>query len=327
VSRQRVGRQRGQVIVIFGLGLLVILLTVGLVVDGGTAFLERRAGQNSADLGAMAGTKIVADAYVRSTFATRGGVQAAIAASMADNGCGTGGAVPCTWKARFMGSGQADLGPVVAGDGGAIAGSGIIGVRVDVDRRPRTYFLGLIGQSSWRVDTTATALTIKPAVAPAGQLLPIAIRRDPNAPFQAGQVYDVARDKVAPTGFAWLSWSGSKDPNRLHASLCTPDNPTVSIGASMRRGPIAASPADISCFARWIQSRATVLIPTYTKETMSGYQIDGVAAFIITSTGLPTHQDFRAYFVGTYPYPTLPGSGGESPPSKTDSLYYLGLVR
>ena len=317
---------RGQIVVIFGLGLLVILLTVGLVVDGGTAFLERRTGQNAADLAAMAGTKVVADAYVRSTFATRGSVHAAVAASLSDNGCATGGAIPCTWKARFMGSGQADLGPVVAGDGGSIAGSGIIGVRVDVDRRPRTYFLGLIGQSSWQVDTTATALTMRPAIAPAGQLLPIAIRRDPNAPFQAGQVYDVARDKVAPTGFAWLSWKGSKDPNQLHASLCAPDNPSLSIGASVRRGPIAASPADISCFSRWINSKATVLIPTYTKETMSGYTVDGVAAFIITSTGLPTHEDFRAYFIGTFPYPTLPGSGGESPPSKTDSLYYLGLV-
>lgn len=323
-------RASGQVIVMFGLGLLVILLTVGLVVDGGTAFLDRRDGQNAADLAAVAGTKVIADAYMKDTRASRGAVHQAMSRAMQDNGCGPGGAVPCTWTARFIGAGQMDLGLVKSGDGGSLSGSSpaILGVRVDVSRRPRTYFLGLIGQSSWKVDTTATALTVKPTVAPAGQLLPIALKQ-PDVPFQAGQVYDVTAGKATPGGFTWLSWQGSPSSGVLHASLCAPDNQAITVGSSVDVGPVSAQPEDFDCFARWISSRATVLIPIYDKPSKdySKVHVTGVAAFVIVSTGLPTHDDFRAYFVGSSAYPTLPAGAGNRPPDKLDSLYYLGLVR
>ncbi|MBD0324712.1 MAG: hypothetical protein ICV72_15210, partial [Aldersonia sp.] len=57
--------ERGQVAVIFAGGLVTLLLATGLVLDGGIAFLSRREAQNVADLAAMAGTKTVADHYVK----------------------------------------------------------------------------------------------------------------------------------------------------------------------------------------------------------------------------------------------------------------------
>jgi hypothetical protein len=255
-------------------------------------------------------------------------VYAAISASMARNGCDPAGATACLWQARFVGRGQKDLGAVVAGDSVGIRGSAILGVRVDVTRRPRTYFLGLIGQSSWKVETTATALATRPRQAPAGQLLPIALR-EPDVPFQAGQVYDVTAGKITPGGFVWLSWSGSNDGGMLKASVCNPNNSAFSMGASISAGPVAASSSDLTCVTDWIKSKSTVLIPIFAKDITdklpSTYKIERLAAFVITDH--PKVDELRVYFVGSYGYPSASAGSGDDPPSDTDSLYYIGLVR
>ena len=48
-------RERGQILVIFVLALVAIIAGVGLVIDGGFAFAQRRSEQNAADLAAFAG--------------------------------------------------------------------------------------------------------------------------------------------------------------------------------------------------------------------------------------------------------------------------------
>ncbi len=50
----------GQILVIFGVALVVIVAMVGLILDGGSAFAQRRSQQNASDLAAMAG----ANAYM-----------------------------------------------------------------------------------------------------------------------------------------------------------------------------------------------------------------------------------------------------------------------
>ncbi len=60
-------RAEGQILVLFAGGLAVFLILIGLVIDGGMAFLSRRDAQNTADLAALAGTKVVADLYVKGT--------------------------------------------------------------------------------------------------------------------------------------------------------------------------------------------------------------------------------------------------------------------
>jgi len=51
----------GQMIVLFAGALTAIILIVGLVIDGGNAFAQRRGVQNSSDFGALAGARIVAE--------------------------------------------------------------------------------------------------------------------------------------------------------------------------------------------------------------------------------------------------------------------------
>ena len=65
-ARRPATAERGQILVLFTLGLVAMISMVGLVLDGGDAFAQRRDQQNAADLGALAG----ANAYMN----TRGSV-------------------------------------------------------------------------------------------------------------------------------------------------------------------------------------------------------------------------------------------------------------
>ena len=62
-------RERGQILVLFALSAIALIAMVGLVLDGGGAFAQRREEQNGADLAALAG----ANAYMNTpgTPATR----------------------------------------------------------------------------------------------------------------------------------------------------------------------------------------------------------------------------------------------------------------
>src|SRR3954451_23408663 len=60
MSNQRAGA-RGQVVTLFALAGVAIILSVGLVVDGGVALAQRRASQNASDFAALAGARIVAE--------------------------------------------------------------------------------------------------------------------------------------------------------------------------------------------------------------------------------------------------------------------------
>ena len=53
-------RERGQILVLFALSAVVMIAMVGLVLDGGDTYAQRRDEQNGADLAAMAG----ANAYM-----------------------------------------------------------------------------------------------------------------------------------------------------------------------------------------------------------------------------------------------------------------------
>ena len=60
--RTRREGERGQLLVLFTIAIVVIIGMLGLVLDGGSAFAQRRDEQNVADLAAVAG----ADAYLTS---------------------------------------------------------------------------------------------------------------------------------------------------------------------------------------------------------------------------------------------------------------------
>jgi hypothetical protein len=120
-------------LVIFALSFVGIVAMLGLVIDGGAAFAFRRDAQNAADLAALAGANDFLSHHdiVESVAAAR-----TVAAS---NGFahGSGGVIVDVL--------------VTPGNGTT--------VRVDITAPHQNYFSGIIGQPTWMVGATATALT------------------------------------------------------------------------------------------------------------------------------------------------------------------------
>src|SRR5258705_8109080 len=87
--------QRGQMVVMFAISLVVIVLAVGLVIDGGNALAQRRGSQNAADFAALAGARIVAE-YIGGDVTN--GTDANVQASM-NNSFAANAATPSTYGA------------------------------------------------------------------------------------------------------------------------------------------------------------------------------------------------------------------------------------
>jgi Flp pilus assembly protein TadG len=139
LTRDQRPREQGQALVVFVLALVAIIAVTGLVLDGGSAFSQRRQEQNVADLAVMGAAIAHANTpgdYFARQFAgvTRGHEVAA------DNGYVTG----------------------VASTNVAVAsvpiGSSGVRYTVTVTRPHRNNFAGLLGQPSWNVSATATAV-------------------------------------------------------------------------------------------------------------------------------------------------------------------------
>lgn len=358
------GSVRGQILVIVAGGLIGILAIVAFALEGGTLVLNRRDAQNSADLSAIAGARLVALNYTDGGR-TQAQVHTALTGSLNLNDCPS--SAPCTWEATFVGAGLASLGPV-ANTSSALP-SGALGVRVGVTRTPGAIVGRVLGFTTWQVSTEATAISAKPSSFPSGTLLPIALcgwgqtgvndcLQASNSPanlidFTPGQIYDITDGKDAPGGFGWLSWDGSNSAPALSDSICNPNNISFSLDSPYDSpgsygGYIGTNPATgetwfpvdpgksnssavRACLDGWINSGATVLIPVYDIVTGNGnnaaYHITGVAAFVLTSRAQPAVDNIQGYFVEYYPYTDVPGGLGTQPPDPSDTTFFLGLVK
>lgn len=133
-------REGGQILVIFALALIVIIGMVGLILDTGSAFAQRRGEQNAADLAALAG----ANAYMNTTapVAVRvAAAQAAALASAAKNGYtdGVNGASVPLPTVTLLQSGAS--------------------VRVSITAPHANTFSRVYGANSWDVSVEAAAIT------------------------------------------------------------------------------------------------------------------------------------------------------------------------
>ena len=122
------GRERGQIIVLFAISIAVVIAMVGLVIDGGAVYAQRRDQQSAADLAALAG----ADALLN-------GKTQAEATTVARG------------VAQSNGFGYADPGVSVS----VTFPPGL--VQVDIGAPHQNYFAGIAGQPIWQVSTTAQA--------------------------------------------------------------------------------------------------------------------------------------------------------------------------
>lgn len=135
-TARRTRANDGQIIVIFALGLVAMIAMVGLVLDGGSTYAQRRSQQNASDLAALAGANEfmlsgdkTASALVAQTIATKNGY-------VHDPTANT------TVAVSFVGNDAR--------------------VQVDISAPHRNNFTGVVGITEWQVSTTATVETGPP---------------------------------------------------------------------------------------------------------------------------------------------------------------------
>jgi hypothetical protein len=139
IRRDRPGRgEQGQMLVMFVVAIFVVVGVVGLVLDGGSAFAQRRSEQNVADLSSMAG----AYAYLSATgtVAARSAIADAAARQIATANGYTHGVGGTSVAVSF---------PNANANG--------TDVKVDLTGAHRNNFAAILGMSTWNVSVTATA--------------------------------------------------------------------------------------------------------------------------------------------------------------------------
>lgn len=218
--------ERGQALVLFAGALIVIILGVGLVIDGGNALAQRRASQNASDLAALAGARIIAQKISGDLVnGSDANVAAAIDATIASNG-----GAPIVYGDQSTGPD----GPEYVNANGARTGwvrgglipANTVGVKLSSTRSWNTYFLGVAGMGSWSASAEATARGGYAAGGPPGDVFPAAVAEaffngktpcgdadmstNPNDPCYPQQLTPGTLN--VPGGFGWLKF-GCEGPN------------------------------------------------------------------------------------------------------------------
>ena len=142
MDTHRPTRERGQILVLFALALVAIVGMVGLVLDSGGAFAQRRNEQNAADVAALAAAN---DLIVNQGDADWVGTARSIASQ---NGYTDGVNGASVQVSCVNCPGQA----LVAGVDG-------VQVTVDITAPHTNNFAGVLGMPTWEVSTTATSKT------------------------------------------------------------------------------------------------------------------------------------------------------------------------
>jgi Flp pilus assembly protein TadG len=149
IRGRRRERERGQILVLFTLAAVVIIAMVGLVLDGGDTFAQRRLEQNAADLASVAGANAYINTYqttpgtttVKKAAATTAAQNAAVAAATRNGFTEATDRTNVNVNVEYLSS----------------------GVRVSVGvRRPHANNFARIppiGQAEWDVSVTAAAET------------------------------------------------------------------------------------------------------------------------------------------------------------------------
>jgi Flp pilus assembly protein TadG len=133
-------RERGQILVIFVISVVALIGMVGLVLDGGSAFAQRRDQQNVADLAAVAGATAFLNASGDVASKTIAAEAAARSIATA-NGYTADDAQGLEVDVAVSYANLADT------------------VQVDVTKPHRNNFAGVMGMTEWPVSVTATALS------------------------------------------------------------------------------------------------------------------------------------------------------------------------
>ncbi len=195
--------QRGQILVVFALAAVAIIASVGLVLDGGDTFAQRRTQQNAADIAALAGANTYFNASGNPTAKQTAALAAARTAATRNGYTHgqDGAAVTVT------------VNPVSSG----------AMVTVDITRPHPNAFAGIVGIASWDVSVTAAAQagTIDTGVGSAPWILSInAFNTDGTPKYTTPTAFGEANGDYPVSGLdvAWTDYNGNDNVNTTEVS-------------------------------------------------------------------------------------------------------------
>jgi Flp pilus assembly protein TadG len=251
-SRSR-GAERGQVLVIVGVGLLAMVAIVGLVIDVGHAWGQQRDSQNASDSGAEAGATLLAQNLpYQAAGEPVPNSNADIAAAVTDALDANAVQIVEAWYTDFDGD-RVGGAPLIGT--GALAGADNPdptwdGVEVTSYKEFDTFLAGMFGMNTWTTQTRGTAIAGYPD-ALSQTVLPVTfpltittcssnnhVLEDPSAlQWRPDTDYVVPLCQQDPGNVGWLDWDPppTSDPDtcpgngnpELICSILTPDNPTI----------------------------------------------------------------------------------------------------
>lgn len=194
--------ERGQILVLFALGLVAMIAMAGLVLDGGSVYAQRRDEQNGADFAAIAG----ANAYMNTSgsVATKTAAARSVAAQAATRNGYTDGSEGATVSV--------DVTLLSAG----------ADVTVDIIKPHANTFARIVGQDSWDVGVTATAIAgvIDTAVGAAPWTMSINAFDGQGKPkyTEANQQNFGEGNGDYPTGALDIAWTDFNGNNNVNTS-------------------------------------------------------------------------------------------------------------
>jgi Flp pilus assembly protein TadG len=204
-SRTTRSRERGQILVLFALGAGAMIAMVGLVLDGGDTYVQRRAEQNGADMAALAG----ANAYMNYP-GTIGGKQTAALDAVVAAG---------TRNGYTQGVASTSLAVTIT-----LLSAGAQ-VQVDITRPHQNGFARIAGFSSWPVTVTATAVagTIDTGGASAPWIMNIgAFNADGSPKYTKNNQFSFGEANgdypISGQDLAWTDFNGSNNVSTSEVS-------------------------------------------------------------------------------------------------------------
>lgn len=146
-KHQETTSERGQALVLIALLMVGLMGVMGLVVDGGNAYAQRRRMQNAADASALAGAR-----QVNQMGATNGQILAKVNDYATRNG--TSGNPPSNYVDKNGNS----MGAISSYASGSPMPSGAVGVSVIATEAVSSYFLGVLGINAFPVKANAVGM-------------------------------------------------------------------------------------------------------------------------------------------------------------------------
>lgn len=186
--------ERGQTLIIMVFAMVGLLAILGLAVDGGTVYVERRRMQNAADAAALAGTRQLAEIMCDASISATEGDQAIwaeVARYARNNGVSDPANNVVAEYVKYTNEGSVVsfaprvlVGNALSGGGGVPSGASGISATTTISRS--TYFVSLLGIDTSSASAPATAVTGPPltggGIRPFGVPIQLVSDLDPDDP-------------------------------------------------------------------------------------------------------------------------------------------------